>query len=61
MEDKLINYGGGLQDTAEESSTVSEQFIPVDGGFDILEDMDTVLFFRVNSFIHNISNEQMNF
>ena len=30
-----------------------------DHDFDVLEDLDTVMYWRVNSFFHSISNEQL--
>ena len=62
MADEYYYYGGGLQDYQDESREEDSVFAPVSQkGFEVLDDIDTVLFFRVNSFIHSISNKQLKY
>ena len=55
--DGLTDYESPEDDEFEHEEEVKEEDKAHGGSnFNVLEDMDTVLFLRVNSFFHSISN-----
>jgi len=56
MKEKYNYYGSRYADW-EDVGEITES--SDDEPFNILEDIDTVLFFRLNSFLHSVSNSEL--